>query len=602
MTPEQAAKNKEKCKQYRARKKAKLMLNKTQNEPEVTEVQHSPSYLNQALYRIQDMPTPDNLDVSTKDGYTAAEKGKGTARHEKYTAPDAYTKYEDAIMPMSPYHLPSHEPNLDTSSVPGPVIDSTQHPVNIDLTYSPLTTPSLVLASETMPVELDPVTGELPLVPAFTLDYTRFVHGFELSEKAPVVKWPGGVKTVLPFIPKDGDETTNVLKLDELAVIKMAEMSLCEPVEFVVSINHKSLSLDDMETKVRYELGRGNTVVIENFEDPEPYAFSENRVVREQGLNLQKVYSVHNIPAADKWTPKIIRRVSQHVRRLNDGQKARVGTRGIVPELYTSIDTFDSENWDLIHGAGAHTMEHHDAEGLCTFIYMKTGVKMWGIVRPDGFSEAETEQALKELNERFVRPSWVGDAPESWALPWEEMGGKVYTIIARPGSLVIMPPGTWHLVYTPVRTVACGGHFYNYDTLHLTEASRHYDKTRASQLYAAWVPLPDNPKLRDALGEEIRHKLGLVASLVGESVAASLGLDIQKRDFLFKNGSWMDPGSPIDLSDALKEWENTPVRPGYSHTTTQSIDDLLKSKSSKSKKREAPPIAGPSSKRPRRRK
>ncbi|KAF9460157.1 hypothetical protein BDZ94DRAFT_1311707 [Collybia nuda] len=116
------------------------------------------------------------------------------------------------------------------------------------------------------------------------------------------------------------------------------------------------------------------------------------------------------------------------------------------------------------------------------------------------------------------------------------------------------------------------------------------------------VPLPDNPKLRDALGEEIRHKLGLVASLVGESVAASLGLDIQKRDFLFKNGSWMDPGSPIDLSDALKEWENTPVRPGYSHTTTQSIDDLLKSKSRKSKKREAPPIAGPSSKRPRRRK
>ncbi|KAF9455152.1 hypothetical protein BDZ94DRAFT_1316627 [Collybia nuda] len=33
MTPEQAAKNREKCKQYRAKKKAKTMCNKNQNGP-----------------------------------------------------------------------------------------------------------------------------------------------------------------------------------------------------------------------------------------------------------------------------------------------------------------------------------------------------------------------------------------------------------------------------------------------------------------------------------------------------------------------------------------------------------------------------------------
>ncbi|KAF9456891.1 hypothetical protein BDZ94DRAFT_1314719 [Collybia nuda] len=456
------------------------------------------------------MPTPDILDMSTKERYTAEEKGKGTARDEIYTLPDTYIKYEDTIMPMSPYHLPSHETNLDTSSVFGPVIDSTRHPVNINFTDHPLIVPSSLFASELMSIELNPVTGELPLIPAFTMDYTCFVHGFELSEKVPIVKWSGGVKTVLPFIPKDGDKTSNVLKLDELAVIKMAKMSLCEPVKFAVSVNHKSLSLDAMETKFRYELGRGNTVIIENFEGPEPYKFAKKEVIRECGLNLKKVYSVHSplaclkthstpqdemtladffakipdhndirfildIPAADKWMPKIIS-------RLNNGQKAHVGTRGIVPEICTSIEMLDSENRDLIHSAGTHTMEHHAAEGLCTFVYMKTGAKMWGIVIPDGFSEAQTEEKLKELNDQFICPRWWEDSPQSWALPWEEMGGKVYTIIACPGSPVIMPPGMWHLVYTPVRTVACGGHFYNYDTLHLTEVLRHYDKTRANQV------------------------------------------------------------------------------------------------------------------------
>jgi len=38
-----------------------------------------------------------------------------------------------------------------------------------------------------------------------------------------------------------------------------------------------------------------------------------------------------------------------------------------------------------------------------------------------------------------------------------------------------MPPGTWHAVYTPVPSLAGGGHFFSYDTLHLTEFSRAFD-------------------------------------------------------------------------------------------------------------------------------
>lgn len=37
------------------------------------------------------------------------------------------------------------------------------------------------------------------------------------------------------------------------------------------------------------------------------------------------------------------------------------------------------------------------------------------------------------------------------------------------------PPGKMHAVYTPVKTVAQGGHFFLYDALHQTEVARSVD-------------------------------------------------------------------------------------------------------------------------------
>lgn len=45
-----------------------------------------------------------------------------------------------------------------------------------------------------------------------------------------------------------------------------------------------------------------------------------------------------------------------------------------------------------------------------------------------------------------------------------------------------MPPGAWHMVYTPVRTVATGGHLFLYDTMHFTEMSRWFDNTHAREV------------------------------------------------------------------------------------------------------------------------
>ena len=39
----------------------------------------------------------------------------------------------------------------------------------------------------------------------------------------------------------------------------------------------------------------------------------------------------------------------------------------------------------------------------------------------------------------------------------------------------IQPPGAFHEVYTPCKSVTLGGHFLTYDSLHLTAVSRRFD-------------------------------------------------------------------------------------------------------------------------------
>ena len=99
-------------------------------------------------------------------------------------------------------------------------------------------------------------------------------------------------------------------------------------------------------------------------------------------------------------------------------------------------DAIYTKNWELIHTAGAVTLEHHDAEGFGTFLYIWHGCKMWGICRPPGYTDAKTRAELDKLNEMFIRQNWDGELPELWQLEWEKLGGKVFSITARPGDLM----------------------------------------------------------------------------------------------------------------------------------------------------------------------
>ncbi|KAH9930795.1 hypothetical protein B0H21DRAFT_711940 [Amylocystis lapponica] len=56
------------------------------------------------------------------------------------------------------------------------------------------------------------------------------------------------------------------------------------------------------------------------------------------------------------------------------------------------------------------------------------------------------------------------------------------TITLYPGDVYFQLPGAFHAVYTPVGSFAYGGHYYLYDTMHLTELSRDVDAMHLSYL------------------------------------------------------------------------------------------------------------------------
>ena len=142
--------------------------------------------------------------------------------------------------------------------------------------------------------------------------------------------------------------------------------------------------------------------------------------------------------------------------------------------------------WTLLAHSGYVTYPHKDANGLCTWIFAHAGIKIWAILEPRYVSKQH-----KERFQQFKLHCKMLNTPLSWE--YEQCSGT-YSMFLAPGdmlwvylfdlsiicdvdkiSLRIMPPGTWHAVYTATASNTDGGHFMMYDTLHLTEFSRAFD-------------------------------------------------------------------------------------------------------------------------------
>lgn len=124
---------------------------------------------------------------------------------------------------------------------------------------------------------------------------------------------------------------------------------------------------------------------------------------------------------------------------LDDSEKARSSLYDLNDEIKEYLDASRTRHWNLLHGGGVLTLDHHDAEGFLTWLKMLTGGKLWGIIRPTGYTEAKTRDELQKLHNLFLREDWEKKGlklPESWKLDWEKQGGEVHVIEVGPSGLV----------------------------------------------------------------------------------------------------------------------------------------------------------------------
>ncbi|TDL13818.1 hypothetical protein BD410DRAFT_810230 [Rickenella mellea] len=256
------------------------------------------------------------------------------------------------------------------------------------------------------------------------------------------------------------------------------------------------------------------------------------------------------------------------------------------------FDAWKSTAWDIATHGGFVTLMHKDATGKCTYVYARSGAKMWGVCRPRlvvGQDESR-EDVYRRLDPLFD-PERITES--------EGLG----TILLEPGDVLFQPPGAFHVVYTPVKGMTSGGHFFCYDTLHLTEFARAYDISKkpdtddprhkistnsehpsaSRKLYRMALAMPSLSKTRvffrrptlalmmmikkwekytpiedrkfiERLGSVRLETIneGKAALVICDTIRRNLGMewsDVEKEVELFSE----DPGEPLRESDFIKK-------------------------------------------------
>ncbi|OCH83607.1 hypothetical protein OBBRIDRAFT_547796 [Obba rivulosa] len=138
-------------------------------------------------------------------------------------------------------------------------------------------------------------------------------------------------------------------------------------------------------------------------------------------------------------------------------------------------DNFMRRFFALLHHAGMLTYPHHDADGDGTAVIVLSGAKLWAVINPKPGYDCMSRSDVDSL---FLSVAEWG----SQGMPIDSDKWDIEVIHAVPGDLIIQPPGQLHAVYTPVASVTVGGHFYSYDSMHLTELSRFIDHTHGETL------------------------------------------------------------------------------------------------------------------------
>ena len=396
--------------------------------------------------------------------------------------------------------------NLDNNAV------STYHPLTFDKGVStdpppqPPTFP-YPTGEEQRPLTLDKsiMTDPISTVVAIPVhDSTEHIVNltsfdeFQYPEEFPTVVWSGGgYKTGLPYIRDPQNPLVNLLKNDETHVRHLSQTALVES-DWVVYVKYEEHLHDvDLAKEIAENLQYGRTVVLKGH----PYesaALNETSlycrfnlfgrdpvVVSDAACRLDnptypfvhmtlsqfcdgakdnsRIQCILDVPTLDGERPRFLK-------FLDDGYTSygRMDKR-FPARQHINVDVQKSASWSLLHQGLYHTYAHHDANGHATWTQVLSGYKFWVIVRPKNHQTDRNRHEIFNTTDKLM----IAEPNEHGFYHTETDRVVIY---AGPGDFIIMPPATLHEVFTPVPSVTIGGHFYTYNTLHLTELARSIDK------------------------------------------------------------------------------------------------------------------------------
>jgi hypothetical protein len=131
---------------------------------------------------------------------------------------------------------------------------------------------------------------------------------------------------------------------------------------------------------------------------------------------------------------KLQHRLSMH-RHLRDNVNAlEITMRGeysnadtdCVGPSYSYFDMWRQQGWELHTHGGFLTYPHHDAAGLCTYMYIRSGAKIWAFIRP----QLHEYQSRPEL---FARQDQLGIYQNYQSIQ------PMAVILLEPGELLCVP-------------------------------------------------------------------------------------------------------------------------------------------------------------------
>ncbi|PCH40050.1 hypothetical protein WOLCODRAFT_150097 [Wolfiporia cocos MD-104 SS10] len=482
-----------------------------------------------------------------------------------------------AILTLS-HRAPSLQPSLH---IPPP-----QPSPHIPPPQPSPSTPSSPLPLSSLP--LPQSTSSSPLSPFNLIDNVR---GVQLPATNETVVWRNGYHTVLPHwhhdasfvmllstVPAAGPESPNFLFLE------------------------KSMPSSGPRQHIREGLTHGKMVVIRDCQDMSNFMFNEEGLRNEFNLFSNTRVDIHNLHkcAEDFSYPYVKGTIHDVLKTLYDPAQSQYvlaccNAQQVLPSGLQTLDDGLTIGWSqtFVDFPVSNQLVHPDllVHGWA-LLHWYSGVKLWVVINPkpekQNLTRSEWHKLVLDLT------SFDKYSDENRVAINDICDLEVLDI--RPGDLVFQPAGQLHAVYTPTASFTVGGHFFQYNTLHLTELSRHVDNLygvyttnlehghvldtlnrmalalprnwkfitigkRAFVALAAMLHNPaayecDNPMIN---GQRKHHMSYASFTIVGKQIIDAglrvLGLKPSDLTHHLGLGDRSDPGEPVNFGDAFKPWQ-----------------------------------------------